>query len=66
MRPTTYSLGFENVRCDHLAEDALSADVPQLHRHVQIARQFDSPHKEVQADRLLVRSGELILAEAAD
>ena len=50
---------------DHLAPQSLPPDVPNLQRHLNLPRQVDLLHEEVQADRLLVALAEVVVHEAA-
>ena len=61
-----YSVGFVNVCSDHFRENALSTDVPDLERYLNVTRELDSLDEEVDPNCLLVRAGKVIFTESHD
>ena len=59
-------VGFIDVGADHLRENALSTDVPDLECNLDVAGQLNTLDEEVHSDGLLVRSGEVIFTESHD
>ena len=62
----TYRISLKDVCCDHFTENALAANVPHLHRHLNVVGKFETAHKKVQPNRLLVTPCKLILTESTD
>ena len=58
------SVCFVNIGANHLAEEALAADVPNLKRYVLLLRQLQALDKKVNSNRLFVASTELVLAKS--
>jgi hypothetical protein len=55
-----------DIRLDHLAENTLTANVPDLKRHVQISDKRTPLNKKVYADGLFVALGEVVFTAAHD
>jgi hypothetical protein len=58
-----YRVRFVDVGLDHFTEDALPSDVPDLEGYLDVARELQPLHKEVNAYRLLILSLEVIFTK---
>ena len=58
-----YCIRLKNVGLDHLTEDTLTTNVPDLKSYIDIFRKLHSLNKEINPDSLFVATAELIFAK---